>query len=115
TRVWILWPISKLGGFAAGNAGDIVIAARNGAVDLPLGEFNLLLAKRGMLQQVSGNRKHIIEVGFEARPTQECGVACAAGFDFGSARFENVIELIAGLALGSTGSPRLPIDRGHAG
>ena len=60
-----------------------------------------------MLQQVDEDREHRVEVAFEHVDRHAGGVDVADRVDVRGARFEKVIELVAGLRLRAAGAPRL--------
>ena len=58
-----------------------------------------------MLQQIGEDFENVVEVAFQAGQADARGIGPAAGFHFRGAHFEEVVQLIAGLGLGSTGAP----------
>ena len=109
-RVRIVGSIRQLGGFARGDSADFIIAPRDAVVGLLLRQVEFVGAKFGILQQVDEDFEDIVEIAFQAGQADGGRIGTAAGFHFGGAHFEKVVELIAGLRLGAAGAPDFAED-----
>ncbi len=109
-RVRTVGSVGELDRFACGDRGGIVVAACDGFFELALGEFQLVGAELGIVQEVEDDLEDVVVVGLQTRPADGGGVDAAAGFDLCGARFEIVVHLIAGLRFGAAGAPDFAIE-----
>src|SRR5262245_14513123 len=108
--VWILRPISELCPFTARDAANVVITARDPIECLVLREINLLAAELRIPQQIVEDLEYIVKIGLKTGEADRRGINAPVCFHLRCAYFEVVVELVAGLCLGSAGSPDLSVD-----
>src|SRR5579864_1789793 len=88
-----------------GDLANFVVALRNVVEHFLLSDVDFVGAEFGILQHVYKGLEDIVEIAFQTRPTDRGGVRTAAGFYFGRAHFEKVVELITGLGLRAASAP----------
>ena len=94
---------------------DVVVAAGDGCLPALLGEVDLVGAELRTAQQVEEHFEYVVEIGLQAGEGDGGGIGVAAGFDFGGADFEKIVQLIAGLGLGASSAPDFAIDVDKSG
>ncbi len=93
----------------------IIITARDGIVHFVLRQVDLLGAKFGLAKQIVERFEYVIEIAFQARPRDRGRVHVVASFNFRSANFEVIVELIASLSFSSTGAPDFAVNIEQSG
>src|SRR5262249_55008278 len=113
TSVRALCPVTDLGRFSFRDLLDCVIATRDSGPDLVLGQIDFVLAEFRVVKKVTGQVEHKIKIALQAGERHEDRQRAAAGFEFGGAGLQEIVEFISGLALASAGAPGPAIYSGQ--
>ena len=113
--VGIVFAVGDDDALAMNDGADVIVAAGDGGVHLGLGELQLVVAELGIVQQVEVDLEDGVEVALETVERDAGGVRLIVGLDLGGVSFEEVVHLVAGFGLGSTGAPDFAVEIGESG
>ncbi len=112
--VRIVRTVGQLLRLTANDSAHIVITTGNGVVHFFLRQIDFVGAEFGLAQQVIERLENIVEIALQARPRDGGRIGVAAGLNLGGANFEVIVELVAGLCLGSASAPDFAVNVEHA-
>src|SRR5260370_41346703 len=78
-RIRALCSVGQLSGLPSSDSTRVIIASRDGRVELLPGERKLVFAELGMLEQIGRNAEHTVKGFFQARPGKNGRISTAGG------------------------------------
>ncbi len=107
--------VDHFGGFAAGDAGGVIVLADDAGFDAAAGELEFDWFECGMEKEVESVGKDEGFILFQARPAERGGGDAAGGLDGGGLFGELLVERVAGDGGGAAGAPGVAVDLDEAG